>query len=82
MARRQGDKQGLLCSILNSCKLREQTVIFVRANESVRQLQKLVGAMLDSERHGMNSCHALSNFACACPTLKMAQAYVVGVRRI
>jgi len=41
-AKRQGDKHSLVQTILQSCDHKHQLVIFVRANETVRQLQKLV----------------------------------------
>ena len=40
--KRQGDKHGLVHTILQSCHQNHRYVIFVRANETVRQLQKLV----------------------------------------
>ncbi len=38
----QGDKYRLVHTILQSCHQNRRCVIFVRANETVRQLQKLV----------------------------------------
>ena len=40
--KRQGDKHRLVHTILPSCHQNRRCVIFVRANETVQQLQKLV----------------------------------------
>jgi hypothetical protein len=40
--KRQGDKHRLVRNILQCCHQTNRYVIFVRANETVRQLQKLV----------------------------------------
>ncbi|DBA97125.1 TPA: Eukaryotic initiation factor 4A-III [Trebouxia sp. C0004] len=59
-AKRQGDKHRLVQTILQSCDHTHQYVIFVRANETVRQLQKLVtklGMPCSIARSGMRDNH-------------------------
>ncbi|DBA70380.1 TPA: hypothetical protein ACH3X2_011796 [Trebouxia sp. C0005] len=59
-AKRQGDKHGLVQTILQNCDWKQRCVIFVRANETVRQLQKLVvnlGMPCSIARSGMRDSH-------------------------
>ena len=53
--KRQGDKQRLVQTILQSCDCKHQYVIFVRANETVRQLQKLVRRLSACEETNASS---------------------------
>ncbi len=47
----QSDKQSLIRTILQSCRQTEQFVIFVRANETVQQLQQLVSHAIYMSLH-------------------------------